>query len=211
MKEELLVLRGIEEPERFMKKLVALMGENALIQTIEAIQNTDLFGPEEWRAVITLGALGGDDLDELLDEWWWKFCGSSLSRPALGAIHSGQPQKVILPSDAEGFPFAFVQNGKTPGQIPYVPMSILEYQRRIQLRIAAHADRVASTKLGAAEFVRQDIEDAMASVWASLPEGYEPRLRTMTVVSMGMWRTHRGKDDGEEGSGDGSDVSDGSR
>ncbi|KAG8679238.1 hypothetical protein FRC08_017109 [Ceratobasidium sp. 394] len=102
-------------------------------------------------------------------------------------------------------------------------MSVLEYQQRIQSRIAAHADRVASAQLGAAELVRQDIENAMALVWASLPEGYGPKMRdndegdnqsSSAAGNDGSINRHvegHSEDDGEKGSGDTSEVSDGSR
>ncbi|KAG9081926.1 hypothetical protein FRC06_005323 [Ceratobasidium sp. 370] len=158
LKEKDLGLRGIEEPKQLMKGLLGLVGEDTLVQTVDAIQNTGLFGP------------GEDDVYESLDTWWWKFCGTSLSWATLDAIHSGQSQKIIQSKIFDS------SSCEAPGQIPYVSMSVLEYQQRIQSRITAHANRVASTQLGAAELVRQDIEDAMASVWVLLPEGYGPRI-----------------------------------
>ncbi|KAG8747748.1 hypothetical protein FRC10_011877 [Ceratobasidium sp. 414] len=220
MEEDLLALRGIEEPEQFLKGLLMLVAEDTLVQTVDAIQHTILFGPGEWRAAITLGSLE-EDLEDVygsLDGWWWKFCGSSLSRPTLDAIHNKQSQIIIL------FKIFDSSNCETLDQIPYVSMSILEYQQRIQSRIAAHADRVASTQLGAAELVRQDVEDAMASVWASLPEGYGPRIwddddndneSNSTASNNGSTDEDVVVDSeirGEEGgSGGYSDISDGSR
>ncbi|KAG8682089.1 hypothetical protein FRC08_015199 [Ceratobasidium sp. 394] len=101
-------------------------------------------------------------------------------------------------------------------------MSVLEYQQRIQSRIAAHADRVASAQLGAAELVRQDIENAMALVWALLPEGYGPKMRdddegdsqsrSAAGDSGSINEDVEGRDEGgEEGDGDSSGVSDGSQ
>ncbi|KAG8685149.1 hypothetical protein FRC09_014930, partial [Ceratobasidium sp. 395] len=50
------------------------------------------------------------------------------------------------------------------------------FQRHIQLRIASHAIRVAATRLGAAEVVQQDIQDAMENVWTLLPGGHGPMI-----------------------------------
>ncbi|KAG8747747.1 hypothetical protein FRC10_011876 [Ceratobasidium sp. 414] len=223
--EDILTLRGIEEPSQLMGNLIALAGEDALVQTLDAIEDTSLFGPDEWRATLTLGALGADNIYDSLGTWWWKFCERSLSRPTLDAIHSGQSQNIILSKIFDS------SNSETPGQIPYVSMSILEYQQRIQSRIAAHADRVASTQLGAAELVRQDIEDAMASVWASLPEGHGSRIgnddegddqsnstaSNSTASNSGSANedvavdSENGGESDHDGSGDRSDISDGSQ
>jgi hypothetical protein len=51
------------------------------------------------------------------------------------------------------------------GQNQYISTTVLDFQKRIQSRITAHADRVATTQLGSADLVRQDIENAMADVW----------------------------------------------
>ncbi|KAG9078006.1 hypothetical protein FRC06_008594 [Ceratobasidium sp. 370] len=209
-----------EMEEDLLTGLLGLVTEDTLLQTVDAIQDPSLFGPGEWRAVITLGTLPNDDIYESLDAWWWKFCGSSLSWPTLDAIHSGQSQKIIQSKIFDS------SSCKAPGQIPYVSMSVPEYQRRIQSRIAVHANRVASTQLGAAELVRQDIEDAMASVWASLPEGHGPRIgdddddnngsnssaENDGSIDEGVVVDGEDRDEnGGRGSADGSDVSDGSR
>ncbi|KAG9098083.1 hypothetical protein FRC07_010693, partial [Ceratobasidium sp. 392] len=152
-------LKGIKGIVELGEELLALVGEEAFLQTMDAIT---AFTPEppEWQVLIKLGCRGQGDVFHALGNWWWNFSRTSLSRSVLEEIHKQFQANILVkyygPSTS------------------YISITVPEFQRQIQSRIATHAIRVATTRLGAAALVQQGIEDAMASVWASLPEGFGP-------------------------------------
>ncbi|KAG8704527.1 hypothetical protein FRC09_003479 [Ceratobasidium sp. 395] len=156
--------QGVKDVGQLFVDLSALVGEDALFQTMDAIQNLALFRPGEWKALLTLGCIEShqDEIYETLERWWWNFCNVSLSRSILDVMHE-QPQSNVSSK---------LLNLLDQERGVWVPTTVVQFQRQIQLRIADHGTRVASAGLGAAEVVQQDIQDAMESVWTLLPEGY---------------------------------------
>ncbi|KAG8773044.1 hypothetical protein FRC12_002760 [Ceratobasidium sp. 428] len=161
------VIQGIKDVDQLFGELSVLVGEDALLQTMNAMPNTISFGPGEWKALLMLGCIKGqDEIYETLEEWWWNFCKASLLRPILDVIHE-QPQsnisvKWFSPLDQESS--------------VWVPTTVVQFQKQIQSRIADHAIRVAATRLGAAEVVQQDIQSAIENVWTLLPRGHGPMV-----------------------------------
>ncbi|KAG8772887.1 hypothetical protein FRC12_002844 [Ceratobasidium sp. 428] len=158
--------QDIKDIGTFSEDLAALACEDAVLQTMNAVQNTISLGPGEWGALLTLASVGSQRTNKTLETWWWSFCKPSLLWPILDLVR-GQLQPNI---SAKSFNLLDRERGV------WVPTAVVQFQRQIQSRIADHAIRVATTRLGAAEVVQQDIEDAMENVWTLLPKGHGPMI-----------------------------------